>query len=105
MVPDGIPASFLKEVASKIAYPLTIIYNKSLDTGVIPSAWKKSNTTPIHKIVSSDDPSNYRPISVVPIVAKLLEEVVLSQLSTHLESHCLLSDYQGAYRRKEQNCY
>ena len=107
MGPDGISAQFLKEVASKIAQPLAIIYNKSLDAGVIPSARKKSNVTPIHKSGSFDNPSNYRPISVVPIVAKLLEKVVSSQLSAHLESHCLLSDYQGAYRKSksiQSNC-
>ena len=101
MGPDGISALFLKEVASEIAQPLAVIYNKSLETGVIPSAWKKSNVTPVHKSGSFDDPSNYRPISVVPIVAKLLEKIVSSQLSAHLESHCLLSDYQGAYRKSK----
>ena len=97
MDPDGISALFLKEVASEIAQPLAVIYNKSLETGVIPSVWKKSNVTSAHRSGSFEDPSNYRPISVVPIVAKLLEKIVSSQLSAHLESHCLLSDYQGAY--------
>ena len=73
MGPDGISASFLKEVASKIAQPSAIIYNKSLETGVIPFAWKKSTVTPIHTSGSFDDPSNYQPISVVPIIAKLLK--------------------------------
>ena len=48
MVPDGISALFLKEVTSEIAQPLATIYYKSLETGVILLAWKRSNVTPVH---------------------------------------------------------
>lgn len=59
MGPDGISVSFLKEVVSILTYPLIIIiYNKSLETSAIPSLWRKSNVTPIHKCGSLDDPSN-----------------------------------------------
>ena len=68
---DGLSALFLKQVAEEIAVPLTYLYNKSLSTGSLPAGWKKSNVTPVHKGGSTDDPGNYRPISVVPIVAKL----------------------------------
>ena len=97
MGPDGISALFLKEVASEIAQHLVTIYNKSLETGIIPSEC----VAPVHKSGSLDDPSNYRPISVVPILAKLLEKVVSLQLSVYLESHCLLSNYQEAYRKSK----
>ena len=44
-------------------------------------AWKKSNVTPVHKGGNTDDPGNYRPISVVPIVAKVFEKMIASQLN------------------------
>ena len=47
--PDGISARFLKEVAESVAAPLTKLYNKSLETGVVPNKWKCSNVTPVHK--------------------------------------------------------
>ena len=95
--PDGLSALFLKQV-EEIAVSLTYLYNKSLSTGSFPAGWKKSNVTPVHKGGSTDDPGNYRPISVVPIVAKLLEKVIASQLCLYLESHQLLNNLRGAYR-------
>ena len=58
--PDGIS---LQKVAEEIAVPLSFLYNKSLDVGLVPIAWKRSNVTPIHKGGLTDDPGNYRPIS------------------------------------------
>ena len=96
--PDGISARFLKEVAEPIAAPLTKLYNRSLETGIIPNQWKCSNVTPVHKGGSCDNPGNFRPISVVPVVAKVFEKIVASQLDTYFEDRQLLSIYQGAYR-------
>ena len=72
--PNGLSARFLQWVAEEIAEPLTFVYNKSLSTKSVPVAWKKSNATPIHKGRAIDDPGNYCPISVVPIVAKITKD-------------------------------
>jgi len=95
--PDGLSARFLKEVAEQIVTPLTKIYNKSLESGVVSQSWKCSNVTPVHK--GAYDPGNFRPISVVSIAAKLLEKIVSNQLYSFLERNELLSPYQGAYHR------
>ena len=63
-------------MAVEIAEPLTAIFNKSLQSGVVPFAWKKSNVTPVHKGSDDNNPSNFRPISVVPIVAKILQKFI-----------------------------
>ena len=76
MRPDGISARFLREVAAEAVDPLTTLYNKSLKTGVFPDDWKRCNVTPVHKGASSSAPGNYHPISVVPVVVKILEKVV-----------------------------
>ena len=89
---------FLKSVAEELANPLTYIFNLSLQSGTIPSAWKRSNITPVHKGGSCDDPGNFRLISVVPITAKMLEKLISFQHSSYLEDHGLLHDHQGAYR-------
>jgi len=82
-----------------VAAPLTKIYNKSLNSGCFPLDWKRSNVTPVHKGGSCDSPGNFRPISVVPIVAKIFEKIVGFQLSSYFETHQLYSAYQGAYRK------
>ena len=96
--PDGISALFLQQVAEEVAMPLTFLYNTSLGLGVVPMAWKKSNVTPVHKGGKTDDPGNYCPIFVVPIVAKVLVKMVASQLNLFLEHHQLLHNLQGACR-------
>ena len=65
--------------------------------GIIPSGWKQSHISPVHKGGAVEDPSNYRPIAVVPVVAKVLEKIVACQIGTYLEEHELLHPYQGAY--------
>ena len=67
MGPDGFSATFLREVANEIAVPLTSLYNQFLQNGIIPSAWKQSHITPVHKGGPLDNPSNYQPISALPI--------------------------------------
>ena len=51
---------------------------------MFPAAWKQSNITPFHKGGPEDDSSNYRPISVVWVIAKILEKIVSVQLSGYL---------------------
>ena len=70
---DDLSTHFLQEVGAVIVGPLTALYNDSLVKGTIPSAWKQSHISPVHKGGAVEDPSNYRPIAVVPVVAKVLE--------------------------------
>ena len=96
--PDGLSAHYLKEIAVEIVVPLTYLYNRSLQQGIVPQVWKRSHITLVHKGSSLDEPSNFRPISVVSVVAKILEKIVSTQLSFYLENHNLLHHHQGAYR-------
>ena len=84
-------------VKKEIAPALTDLFNISLSSGIFPSEWKRSHITPIHKGGPSDDPSNFRPISVVPVLAKILEKIVSIQLSSYSEQRSLLHPHQGAY--------
>ena len=95
--PDGLSARYLKEIAVEIVTPLIHLYNMSLKGGIIPQDWKQSHISPVHKGGNFDDPSIYRPISVVSVVAKVLEKIVSDQLSLYLENHKLLHPHQGAY--------
>ena len=96
--PDGLSARFLKEISNEIVQPLTVLYNESLRTGVIPLEWKRSHITPVHKGGFMDDATNYRPLAVVSVVVKNLEKLVATKLSRCLESTAQLHPHQAAYR-------
>ena len=77
---DNISARLLKEAAPIVIRSLTYIINLSISTGIFPNAWKLAKVTPIFKEDAKTDPNNYRPISVLPVVSKLIERVVFNQL-------------------------
>jgi len=97
---DNFPPGLLKDAASVIAKPLTYIINLSLRSGAVPAEWKEAKVLPLFKSGSSTEIGNYRPISLLPILLKILEKVVYSQLVSYLESHNLLPDNQFGFRSK-----
>ena len=81
-----------------IAPLLCHIFNLSLCNGIVPSDWKLARVTPIYKGQGEiTHPGNYRPISVIPTVAKVLEKLVKRQLVSHFSNNDLISDTQFAY--------
>ena len=81
---DGISARMLKMCDNSIVKPLIIIFNNCLNSGVFPLCWKKANITPIHKKGDKCIISNYRPISVLPVCAKLFEKKIYKSLFNYL---------------------
>jgi exonuclease III len=73
---DNLNARLLKDAANGVAVPLTQIMNASLKKGTVPSSWKKARVTPIFKADSPLSPSNYRPISILPVCMKIFERAV-----------------------------
>ena len=96
--PDNIHPHVLKETASSICVPLSIIFKESLSTGETPDDWRKANVTPIFKKGDRTDPANYRPISLTSHVCKVLESIVREQVTDHLKTNNLLSDEQHGFR-------
>ena len=90
----------LKDSAKEIAVPLAHIINLSISTSTFPTIWKIAIVTPIHKSGSTNDEANYRPISVFPILSKIMEKAVYNQLKDYLEDNKLLSEQQFGYRKK-----
>ena len=60
--PDGIHGKIFKNCSESLAYPLSLIFKISYNTGSLPKEWKLANVVPIHKKGSKDDIKNYRPI-------------------------------------------
>ena len=73
---DGVSARMLKICDKSIVPPLLNIFKNSLETGTFPSTWKKANIVPVHKKQEKTLIKNYRPISLLPIMGKLLEKCI-----------------------------
>ena len=84
--------------ASIVSPSLTLIFAKSIETGIFPDEWKLARVTPIFKKGKRDDPNNYRPMSVIPTVAKIFEKCVCDQLREYLNANNLLSHCQSGFR-------
>ena len=79
---DKVPCKILKLSANIIAPSLTHIFNQSIAVGIFPTEWKLARVSPIFRKGKKDDPNNYRPISVIPVVANIFEKLVHEQLYT-----------------------
>ena len=97
---DGISPSILKISAYVIYESLTHIYNLSLCTGTFPSKLKMARVTPLFKAGDSSNMNNYRPISVLPVLSKLFEKMVYSQIYEYLTKFNLIHANQSGFRSK-----
>ena len=95
---DELGISFLTLIFDSILPTLTHIINFSLFSSSFPSSWKLAHIVPIPKVKNPELASHYRPISILPVLSKILEKVVHSQISTYVIEHNVLSPYQSGFR-------
>jgi len=76
---DDLPAWFLHLAAPILAAPLAELFNQSLAEGIVPRQWKTWVITPIPKVSKPVNPSDFRPISVTPILSRVLERFIVQQ--------------------------
>ena len=97
---DKIPAKILKLSAEIIAPSLTYIFNLSLASGIYINEWKRARVTPIYKSEDKTKCENYRLISILPVISKVLEKEIFRQLYGYLTDNDLLSKLQSGFRPK-----
>ena len=98
---DGIGNNVLRACASNLTEPLKMIAQKSLDTGVFPKSWKNSNVVPIFKNKGSKNSvSNYRPISLLSCMSKVVERQVYNELYNFCMENRLLSEKNSGFKKK-----
>ena len=97
--PDGISARVLKECHRELAEPAACLFSCCFKAGVQPTSWKLAHVSPIHKKSSKSIVSNYRPVSLLSILSKVMESIVNSQFVNFLERHRLLNTRQDGFRR------
>jgi hypothetical protein len=95
-----VPNRIFKLIMNSIAHPLCILFNDSFHRGLFPESQKIARICPIYKANDSTNPSNYRPISILPTISKIFERIVHKQLNSYLSEHNILSPYQFGFRPK-----
>ena len=94
----GFDARLLRISSEYICTALTYLFNQSIREGIFPADWKKARVTPIFKGKGDrNDAGNYRPISVISFVSKILEKCVQKQLLKYLINHEFITPDQSAY--------
>lgn len=96
---DNIPTSFLKLARNELVPIITHLANLCFTKGVFPTALKRSIITPVYKSGDKTEVSNYRPISVLPALSKIVEKLMNSRLINYMNNFNILSSSQFGFRR------
>ncbi len=96
---DKLPGKLLRAAAPIIAQPLAFILNLSLQSGNFINEWKHAKVLPLHKTRPQMERNNYRPISILPILSKILERFVHSNFSQFLDKHNHITITQSGFRK------
>ena len=96
--PDNISVNMLQLSGPYLYLPLKIIFTNIIETGIFLAQWKEANVTPVHKKNDKQLVKNYRPISLLPILAKVFERIIFKKLYNYLISNNLITKNQSGFR-------
>ena len=95
---DNLPARFLKDAASEIVLPLSHLINLSITTKTVPIDFNTARVVPLFKKGDRNFEGNYRPVSILPVVSKILERIVYNQVNEYLNRHSIIFKLQSGFR-------
>jgi len=98
--PDGIHPEMLRNGGPLVIKSLAFLFERSWELGYLPSGWRTANIVAIAKLSSPKAPSDFRPISLLSVVGKLMDKIVTRRLSFVAESRNWFSIFQGTFRRR-----
>ena len=96
--PDNLAGKFLKDGAPILAKLITELCNFSITLSRFPGDCKQAQLKPLLKKGSKDEPKNYRPISLLPQISKVIERIVHEQIQEYLDTNKILYRYQSGFR-------
>ena len=99
----GIPPKLRNKTVEQISIPLARVFNLSLKEGVVPVEWKEANIIPLFRKGSRNKLENYRPVSLISMICKLLERLSKDHMVDFLVRHKLLNPSQHGFL-KERSC-
>lgn len=97
---DKINTKSIKCIQNLISEKLALCFNKLMADGDFPESLKIAKVTPVYKSGNKSDPGNYRPISVLPVISKILEKILYCRLVKYLDSFNFLSERQYGFKAK-----
>ena len=97
---DGIQSKFIKDAASEIKIPITYIINLSISSNVVPNEFKYARVKPLFKKGNRNLPENYRPVSILTVVSKVLEKAIFIQFENYLKNNNILYNHQSGFRKR-----
>lgn len=95
---DGVPIRFIKLILPLIVSHLTHLINFCIMSSTFPQSWKIAKVIPIAKKPNATAVSDFRPISILPCLSKVLEKIIAKQILRHLSLNLLLSPFQSGFR-------
>jgi retron-type reverse transcriptase len=96
---DGLPLKFIKLILPDLLPILTHVLNHVIMTSSFPSLWKTALVVPIPKSSGPAQVSDFRPISILPVLSKVMEKLLFDQMLEHLNTNNMLSEFQSGFRR------
>ena len=97
--PDLVNPRLLKEGATILKCPLCKLFNFSLDKAIYPSQWKKANVTPVFKNSKPNEVKNYRPISLLSVISKIMERCVYKHVHNYLLENNIININQYGFTK------
>ena len=98
---DNLNSILIKAIVKNISLPLSMIINKSMQTGIVPEKTKIAKITPIYKSKNEKLFENHRPVSLLPVLSKVMEKIIHKRLYNYMACHNLLFKGQYGFRN---NC-
>ena len=95
--PDMLRPLLLKELREEIIPIIKVIYERSLQAGRLPADWVKANVTSVFKKGDKSAAANYRPISLTCILCRVLEHILASNTTKHLDEQGIMYDLQHGF--------
>ena len=102
---DDISSKLFKVIAPVIIKPLTLLINQVLNTGTFPDKLKITKVIPIYKKGDPQLFENYRPISLLPTISKVLEKIIHKQLSSYFDEYGIFFPNRYGFRPKHSTVY
>ena len=96
---DNLTGKFLKESAPVLASPITDLVNLSISLSLSPDDCKIAKLKPLYKKEAKTKPKNYRPISLLPLLSKIIERIIHNQTQEFLDKNNILYKYQSGFRK------
>ncbi|GAB0176867.1 mitochondrial enolase superfamily member 1 [Grus japonensis] len=96
---DWIHPGVLRELAEVLIRPLSMVYQQSWLNGEVPVDWRLANVTPVYKKGGNEDPGNYRPVSLTSVLGKVMEQIILSAITWHVQDNQVIRASQHGFMK------